>query len=108
MQPSGVSSRQSRSRRVESGRMSESHILVVEDEPSVGEVVSLYLRRAGYQVSLLGDGRQALELIERQAPHLVVLDLMLPGVDEPGRGTCFHFTLPDDAPLTPGCGGAAG
>jgi DNA-binding response OmpR family regulator len=61
--------------------MSESHILVVEDEPSIGEVVSLYLRRAGYQVSLVGDGQQALELIERQAPQLVVLDLMLPGVD---------------------------
>jgi DNA-binding response OmpR family regulator len=61
--------------------MSESHILVVEDEPSVGEVVSLYLRRAGYRVSLVGDGRQALEVIERLPPHLVILDLMLPGVD---------------------------
>jgi DNA-binding response OmpR family regulator len=61
--------------------MAGSYILVVEDEPSIGEVVSLYLRRAGFQVTLLGDGRRALDLIERQTPQLVVLDLMLPGVD---------------------------
>ncbi len=61
--------------------MDENHILVVEDEPSVGEVVSLYLRRAGYQVNVVRDGSQALELLEQQAPALVILDLMLPGVD---------------------------
>ncbi len=61
--------------------MNENQILVVEDEPSVGEVVSLYLRRAGYQVNVVRDGRQALELLEGQAPMLVILDLMLPGVD---------------------------
>jgi DNA-binding response OmpR family regulator len=61
--------------------MPETQILVVEDEPSVGEVVSLYLRRAGYAVSVAKDGKTALENLDRQAPALVVLDLMLPGVD---------------------------
>jgi DNA-binding response OmpR family regulator len=59
----------------------ESQILIVEDEPSVGEVVQLYLRRAGYSVTLVKDGRKALELLDGSLPALVILDLMLPGVD---------------------------
>ena len=61
--------------------MNKDHILVIEDEPSVGEIVSLYLRRAGFPVTVVSDGKQAISLLEKQTPKLVVLDLMLPGVD---------------------------
>jgi len=61
--------------------VNDTSILVVEDEPSIAEVVSLYLRRAGYQVRVLPDGGAALEEMERQMPDLVVLDIMLPGID---------------------------
>lgn len=61
--------------------MNKARILVVEDEPSIREVVSLYLRRAGYDVSVVGDGRAALDSLSGQIPDLVVLDLMLPEVD---------------------------
>ena len=61
--------------------MSGQHILVVDDEPSIREVVSLYLRRAGYTVTMAGDGKAALEELTRQPFDLVVLDLMLPYVD---------------------------
>jgi two-component system response regulator ResD len=61
--------------------MNEGRILVVEDEPNIGEVVSLYLRRAGYQVTVVEDGRAALDSLAHQMPDLVVLDLMLPQVD---------------------------
>ncbi len=61
--------------------MHSKSILVIEDEPSIAEVVSLYLRRAGYQVQTLGDGQAALEALERHIPDLVVMDLMLPGLD---------------------------
>jgi DNA-binding response OmpR family regulator len=61
--------------------VSEIQILMVEDEPSVGEVVSLYLRRAGYHVTVVHDGLQALKLLEKQLTQLVILDLMLPGLD---------------------------
>jgi len=67
--------------KVEVAALSELPILIVEDEPSVGEVVSLYLRRAGFTVLLIGDGRAALDWLEKQLPRLVVLDLMLPGAD---------------------------
>jgi DNA-binding response OmpR family regulator len=61
--------------------MPEKTIYVIEDEPSIAEVVSLYLRRAGYQVQTAADGRTAQQMLEKQIPDLVVLDLMLPGID---------------------------
>lgn len=61
--------------------MSEITILVIEDEPSIAEVTSLYLKRAGYQVQLVSDGQAALDALARQLPDLVILDLMLPKVD---------------------------
>jgi len=56
-------------------------ILVVDDEASVVEVVTLYLQREGFQVRVARDGRQALAAIRAQLPALIVLDLMLPAVD---------------------------
>ncbi len=61
--------------------MDKPTILVVDDEPSIREVVSIYLERAGYRVVAVGDGQAALEALEKQTPDLVVLDLMLPTVD---------------------------
>jgi len=56
-------------------------ILVVEDEPSIAEVVSLYMKRAGFQVVTAADGREAMTRFEERKPDLVILDLMLPEVD---------------------------
>ncbi|HSL41789.1 MAG TPA: response regulator transcription factor [Anaerolineales bacterium] len=61
--------------------MNENLILVVEDEASIAEVVSLYLKRAGYSVHIASDGRQAMNLFEKEMPAFVILDLMLPEVD---------------------------
>lgn len=61
--------------------MNEKRILIVEDEPSIAEVVGLYLQRAGYGIQTAPDGRQAMNLLERGIPDLVVMDLMLPEVD---------------------------
>jgi DNA-binding response OmpR family regulator len=55
-------------------------ILVVDDEPNIREVVSLYLRRDGHSVSTAADGEEALMLYRQTEPDLVVLDLMLPKV----------------------------
>jgi two-component system, OmpR family, response regulator ResD len=56
-------------------------VLVVDDEPTIAEVVSRYLERAGYQTAVAHDGAEALAHAARRRPDLVVLDLMLPGVD---------------------------
>ncbi len=61
--------------------MSGEHILVVDDEPSIVEVVGLYLQREGYRVTVARDGQAALEAVHRERPDLIVLDLMLPKVD---------------------------
>ena len=56
-------------------------ILVVEDEPSISEVVGLYLRRAGFDVVAVSDGQAAIDILARRSVELIVLDLMLPKVD---------------------------
>ena len=56
-------------------------ILVVDDDPTVSDVVRRYLERAGYDVALAADGPAALGAYAREEPDLVVLDLMLPGMD---------------------------
>ncbi len=57
------------------------HVLVVDDDPTVSDVVRRYFERGGYQVSLAADGAAALETYARTRPDLLILDLMLPGVD---------------------------
>src|SRR3954462_8981091 len=56
-------------------------VLVVDDEPTIGEVVSKYLERAGYETRLAADGYEAIEAVAQRRPDLIVLDLMLPGID---------------------------
>jgi two-component system, OmpR family, response regulator ResD len=56
-------------------------VLVVDDEPTIRDVVVQYLRREGYATLEAGDGDTARSLLEREWPSLVVLDLMLPGTD---------------------------
>ncbi len=61
--------------------MDRKSILIVEDEPSIAEVVSLYLQRAGFQTVQAPDGKTAMSLLEQQIPDLAVIDIMLPEVD---------------------------
>jgi two-component system, OmpR family, response regulator ResD len=56
-------------------------VLVVDDEPTIAEVVSRYLERAGYSTRVAADGTHALQDMAKHRPDLVVLDLMLPGID---------------------------
>jgi DNA-binding response OmpR family regulator len=55
-------------------------ILVIEDDPTVAEVVALYLSREGFQVEVSGDGIAGLKRALQSPPDLLVLDLMLPGL----------------------------
>jgi DNA-binding response OmpR family regulator len=56
-------------------------VLVVDDEPTIREIVVGYLEREGFKTLEAADGNRARELLEREAPDLVVLDVMLPGTD---------------------------
>ncbi|MEV6665709.1 response regulator transcription factor [Streptomyces nigra] len=65
----------------EAGGGAGARVLVVDDDPTVAEIVSGYLDRAGYVVDRAGDGPAALAAAAARRPDLVVLDLMLPGMD---------------------------
>jgi DNA-binding response OmpR family regulator len=56
-------------------------VLVVDDEPTIVEIVGRYMERAGYETYEAADGPEALRLAELHRPDLVVLDVMLPGID---------------------------
>jgi DNA-binding response OmpR family regulator len=56
-------------------------VLVVDDEPTILEVVGRYMERAGFETLRAADGPEALRLAAERRPDLVVLDLMLPGID---------------------------
>ncbi|MGH3388525.1 MAG: response regulator transcription factor [Actinomadura sp.] len=76
-------------------------ILVVDDDPTVAEVVARYLTRDGHQVTCVADGHAALHLATtettEQAPDLVVLDLMLPGID--GLEVCRRLRKRSPVPI---------
>jgi DNA-binding response OmpR family regulator len=57
------------------------HVLVVDDEPMVREVLARYLEADGFAVTTAGDGADALERFAERVPDLVLLDLMLPRID---------------------------
>jgi len=61
--------------------MVATRLLVVDDEKKIVDLVTLYLKREGYQVLAAYDGREALKLVRQEQPDLIVLDLMLPGLD---------------------------
>uniref|UniRef100_A0AAU2UZW5 Response regulator transcription factor n=1 Tax=Streptomyces sp. NBC_00003 TaxID=2903608 RepID=A0AAU2UZW5_9ACTN len=75
----------------------ESRILVVDDDPTVAEVVTGYLERAGHTVDLAADGPSALRAATQRRPDLVVLDLMLPGMD--GLEVCRRLRATAPVPV---------
>jgi two-component system phosphate regulon response regulator PhoB len=61
--------------------MAKDHILVVDDEEDIQELVRYNLEKEGYQVSCVGTGEDALDVARSDLPNLIILDLMLPGID---------------------------
>lgn len=72
-------------------------VLVVDDEPGMVRLLTLYLHRAGYSVLAAGSGAEALETLEAHGPDLVVLDIGLPDID--GYSVCRQIRERDDTPI---------
>ena len=72
-------------------------ILVVEDEPSIASLLTLYLTDSGFQVVTAGDGPAALQQAEALRPALVILDVMLPGID--GLEVCRRLRATSRTPV---------
>jgi len=77
--------------------MTEEHILVVEDEKKIADVLKDYLEKSGFKVTCLNRGDEAVENLRRAQPALVLLDLMLPGMD--GIAVCREIRKLADTPV---------
>ena len=72
-------------------------ILVVDDDEHIAELISLYLNKEGYETREVYNGREAVALFKEYSPHLVMLDLMLPGLD--GYQVCGEIRKVSSAPI---------
>ena len=61
-------------------------VLVVDDEWEIRDVVSNFLMEKGYETILASNGEEAIELAEKETPHVILLDVKMPGID--GIETC--------------------
>ena len=77
--------------------MAGESILVVEDEANIAKLLTMYLERDGYRVSVARDGVQGLERFERDHPDMVILDLLLPKMD--GLELCRRIRRQSFVPL---------
>ena len=77
--------------------MTEEHILVVEDEKKIADLLKDYLNKEGFKVSCVGDGDEVLEKIKSLGPALMLLDLMLPGLD--GVAICREIRKFSNIPI---------
>jgi DNA-binding response OmpR family regulator len=75
----------------------QTRILVAEDDPTVSEIVSRYLEHDGHAVEVVADGVTALARAQADPPHLVVLDVMLPGLD--GLEVCRRLRARSSVPV---------
>lgn len=77
--------------------MADDLILVVDDEPNIIQLASLYLEKEGFRTISARDGLMALEMAESRNPTLIVLDLMLPKLD--GWEVCKKLRTKSDVPI---------
>ena len=77
--------------------MSKEQILVVDDEENIRELAKMYLEQAGYAVATAENGADAIEYVRRQAPTLLVLDLMMPEMD--GWEVCRRLRAESDVAI---------
>ena len=73
------------------------NILVVEDDRNISDLIRMYLEKEGFEVRSAYDGGKAIEEYDKQAPDMVLLDIMLPVVD--GWGVCAHIREKGKTPI---------
>ena len=77
--------------------MTTKHVLVVEDEKKIAQLISDYLQKAGYKIDSLERGDRVVPYIRKDMPDLILLDIMLPGID--GMAVCREIRKFSDVPI---------
>jgi CheY-like chemotaxis protein len=81
----------------EAGSKPAKKVLIVDDEPDVVSYLEMLLRDSGYETLAAGDGNEALEIVRREKPDLVTLDISMPKAS----GTRFYKEVKTDPELAP-------
>lgn len=72
-------------------------ILIVDDDTVIADLIALYLNKECYETKIVADGREALQAFQTFIPHLILLDLMLPGID--GYQVCREIRQSSQVPI---------
>jgi DNA-binding response OmpR family regulator len=77
--------------------MKQQHIMIIEDEAPIAEAVKRFLNHDGFHCTILNNGLEAVELVTRYQPDLIILDVMLPGGD--GMEICRTLRQTTSVPI---------
>jgi len=77
--------------------LAKQHILIIEDEVKIAELIEKYLYLEGFKTSLIHDGNCALDAVNELNPDLIILDIMLPGTN--GIELCSKIRQYSDVPI---------
>lgn len=77
--------------------MDKQRILIVDDDENIAELISLYLVKECFETRIEGDGEAALQAFQEYQPHLILLDIMLPGMD--GYEVCSEIRKTSQVPI---------
>ena len=77
--------------------MKQQHIMIIEDEAPIAEAVKRFLNHDGFHCTILHNGSEAVELVTRYQPDLIILDVMLPGGD--GMEICRTLRQTTSVPI---------
>lgn len=72
-------------------------VLIVDDDANIAELISLYLAKECYETRIVYDGEEALRVFPEFKPHIILLDLMLPGID--GYQVCRELRATSQVPI---------
>ena len=77
--------------------MDKSKILVVDDEKEIRDLIEIYLKNEGFQILKASNGEEALEVLEKEDVHLIILDIMMPKMD--GIKACMKIREEKSMPI---------
>ena len=77
--------------------MDKRRILIVDDDENIAELISLYLVKECFDTEMAANGEEALKKFESYHPHLILLDIMLPGID--GYDVCREIRKKSNVPI---------
>ncbi len=77
--------------------MSEEHILIVEDEKDIADILKDYMENEKYRVSWISNGDEVIDFVKKENPSLILLDLMIPGKD--GKTVCREIRKFSEIPI---------